>query len=230
MLFHSFSYELCRIVSIVTVFVNKALLSGDTVKLDAPLFVTWIQCIISVVICLLLGLVKRSYLPNPKNVFSSNIIQTVRVQRNYYLRVLRIEIGERSILLLYFLCFFLFLCCSRHCQLQFCLHQWSQQIISAWNMYQSHFTTLDDRWQPFLMCYCRTHCWVKHQAFIVFRAVPSLLVAFYLVSIKKVWPVSNRRICCFFLLLFNKFIILSHRLFNRFIFAGGYSVWCIGIN
>lgn len=66
-----------RNVSIVTVFVNKALLSSDTVQLDAPLFVTWIQCIVSVVICLLLGLIKRSYLPNPNDVFSTNIIRTV---------------------------------------------------------------------------------------------------------------------------------------------------------
>ncbi|XP_031620380.1 GDP-fucose transporter 1 [Contarinia nasturtii] len=64
------------IISIVTVFVNKALLSSDTVQLDAPLFVTWIQCIISVVICLALGLIKRSYLPNPYDVFSENIIKT----------------------------------------------------------------------------------------------------------------------------------------------------------
>lgn len=43
-----------RIVSILTVFVNKALLSSDTVDLDAPLFVTWFQCIVSVTICITL--------------------------------------------------------------------------------------------------------------------------------------------------------------------------------
>lgn len=43
-----------RIVSILTVFVNKALLSSDTVNLDAPLFVTWFQCIVSVAICITL--------------------------------------------------------------------------------------------------------------------------------------------------------------------------------
>ncbi|XP_014482020.1 PREDICTED: GDP-fucose transporter 1 [Dinoponera quadriceps] len=42
------------IVSILTVFVNKALLSSDVVNLDAPLFVTWFQCIVSVIICLTL--------------------------------------------------------------------------------------------------------------------------------------------------------------------------------
>ncbi|XP_063379895.1 GDP-fucose transporter 1 [Cydia fagiglandana] len=39
------------IVSIVTVFVNKALLSGQAVPLEAPLFITWFQCIISFIIC-----------------------------------------------------------------------------------------------------------------------------------------------------------------------------------
>lgn len=66
-----------RFVSIVTVFVNKALLSSDTVKLDAPLFVTWVQCVISVLICLLIGLIKRAYLPNPFDVFGVNTIRTV---------------------------------------------------------------------------------------------------------------------------------------------------------
>lgn len=61
----------------MTVFVNKALLSSDTVQLNAPLFVTWVQCIVSVVICLLLGLVKRSNLPNPSDVFTENIFKTV---------------------------------------------------------------------------------------------------------------------------------------------------------
>ncbi|XP_072767227.1 GDP-fucose transporter 1 [Anoplolepis gracilipes] len=42
------------IVSILTVFVNKALLSSKAVNLDAPLFVTWFQCIVSVTICITL--------------------------------------------------------------------------------------------------------------------------------------------------------------------------------
>lgn len=64
-----------RFTSILTVFVNKALLSGDK-DLDAPLFITWIQCITSVVLCLLLRMLKKSYLPNP-NVFSHATIQQV---------------------------------------------------------------------------------------------------------------------------------------------------------
>ncbi|EFN60768.1 Probable GDP-fucose transporter [Camponotus floridanus] len=42
------------IISILTVFVNKALLSSKAVNLDAPLFVTWFQCIVSTVICIIL--------------------------------------------------------------------------------------------------------------------------------------------------------------------------------
>lgn len=68
-----------RIVSIVTVFVNKTLLSSDTVKLDAPLFITWVQCIVSVVICLVLALIKKSYLPNPSEVFTLHIFKTVSI-------------------------------------------------------------------------------------------------------------------------------------------------------
>lgn len=40
------------LVSIITVFVNKALLSE--LKLDAPLFITWFQCVISAFLCIFL--------------------------------------------------------------------------------------------------------------------------------------------------------------------------------
>ena len=43
----------CRFVSITLVFVNKSLLSGST-KLDAPLFVTWYQCVVTVALCYLI--------------------------------------------------------------------------------------------------------------------------------------------------------------------------------
>ena len=38
-------------VSISLVFVNKALLKGDELQLDAPLFVTFFQCIVTVFLC-----------------------------------------------------------------------------------------------------------------------------------------------------------------------------------
>ncbi|VVC92265.1 unnamed protein product [Leptidea sinapis] len=43
------------VVSIATVFVNKSLLSGKEVALDAPLFITWFQCIVSFSICFTLS-------------------------------------------------------------------------------------------------------------------------------------------------------------------------------
>ncbi|XP_033324684.1 GDP-fucose transporter nac [Megalopta genalis] len=43
------------VISILTVFINKALLSGDIINLDAPLFVTWFQCIVSLTICVVLN-------------------------------------------------------------------------------------------------------------------------------------------------------------------------------
>ena len=38
-------------VSISLVFVNKSLLKGDELKLDAPLFVTFYQCLCTVLLC-----------------------------------------------------------------------------------------------------------------------------------------------------------------------------------
>lgn len=39
----------------VTVFVNKLLLNSETFNLDAPLFVTWSQCVVSTAICYGMG-------------------------------------------------------------------------------------------------------------------------------------------------------------------------------
>jgi GDP-fucose transporter C1 len=41
------------VVSISMVFVNKELLSGQTIP--APLFVTWFQCVVTIGICIVLG-------------------------------------------------------------------------------------------------------------------------------------------------------------------------------
>ncbi|XP_053600286.1 GDP-fucose transporter 1 [Plodia interpunctella] len=46
------------IVSITTVFVNKTLLSSKSVALEAPLFITWFQCIVSFSICFILSKTK----------------------------------------------------------------------------------------------------------------------------------------------------------------------------
>ncbi|XP_068627647.1 GDP-fucose transporter 1 [Battus philenor] len=43
------------IISIATVFVNKTLLSSGSVSLEAPLFITWFQCVVSFSICFTLS-------------------------------------------------------------------------------------------------------------------------------------------------------------------------------
>ncbi len=50
-------------VSISLVFVNKLLLSNDTLSIPAPLFVTWFQCVVTVAICWVLGNMGKSATP-----------------------------------------------------------------------------------------------------------------------------------------------------------------------
>lgn len=50
-----------RVISILTVFVNKALLSSQIVSLDAPLFVTWYQCVVSATICFSLSMLTKLF-------------------------------------------------------------------------------------------------------------------------------------------------------------------------
>lgn len=45
----------------MTVFVNKALFSSDYIRLDAPLFVTWCQCLVSVAVIASIKTYQRSY-------------------------------------------------------------------------------------------------------------------------------------------------------------------------
>ncbi|EDV29725.1 uncharacterized protein TRIADDRAFT_20354 [Trichoplax adhaerens] len=48
-------------ISISMVFVNKYLLSSNDLKLNAPIFVTWFQCIVAVMICFGLGLIGNKF-------------------------------------------------------------------------------------------------------------------------------------------------------------------------
>jgi len=48
-------------VSITMVFVNKYLLSDPRLKLDAPLFVTWFQCVVSTVLCAILSVAAKLF-------------------------------------------------------------------------------------------------------------------------------------------------------------------------
>lgn len=43
------------IVSISMVYLNKMLLSNEQASIAAPLFVTWYQCVLTCVICVILG-------------------------------------------------------------------------------------------------------------------------------------------------------------------------------
>lgn len=42
-------------ISITMVFVNKSLLSSPEGKIDAPLFITWFQCVVTVIACYVMG-------------------------------------------------------------------------------------------------------------------------------------------------------------------------------
>lgn len=41
------------------VFVNKYLLSSPDLKFDAPLFITWYQCVVSVLICVVCSFISK---------------------------------------------------------------------------------------------------------------------------------------------------------------------------
>ena len=73
-----------RFVSISMVFVNKLLLSSNEIHLNAPLFITWSQCLVSVGICLLLKYLSKilpDYFYFPKGTpFSYEITKKVFVE------------------------------------------------------------------------------------------------------------------------------------------------------
>ncbi|GAB1610091.1 GDP-fucose transporter 1-like [Argonauta hians] len=50
-------------ISISMVFINKYLLSSKQLKLDAPLFITWYQCIVTVILCVMFSFISF-FLPN----------------------------------------------------------------------------------------------------------------------------------------------------------------------
>ena len=48
-----------NVISISMVFINKFLVSQKDASIPAPLFVTWYQCVITAIICWLLGLLGK---------------------------------------------------------------------------------------------------------------------------------------------------------------------------
>lgn len=75
------------LISISLVFINKALLSGnsDSLKLDAPLFVTWFQCVVTVGLCVSMALVSKIF---PKY----NTFPSIRVQYSLMKKVLPLSL------------------------------------------------------------------------------------------------------------------------------------------
>ena len=47
------------VISISLVFVNKVLLSTESVSIPAPMFITWYQCVVTALICWVLGIMGR---------------------------------------------------------------------------------------------------------------------------------------------------------------------------
>ncbi|XP_015367635.1 PREDICTED: GDP-fucose transporter 1 [Diuraphis noxia] len=49
------------VISILTVFVNKTLLSIDKLDVDAPIFIAWFQCLVSAMICFTLSRLSKIF-------------------------------------------------------------------------------------------------------------------------------------------------------------------------
>ncbi|XP_022181408.1 GDP-fucose transporter 1 [Myzus persicae] len=49
------------VISILTVFVNKTLLSIDKLDVDAPIFIAWFQCLVSAIICFTLSRLSKMF-------------------------------------------------------------------------------------------------------------------------------------------------------------------------
>jgi len=49
------------VISILTVFVNKTLLSVDQLDVDAPIFIAWFQCLVSAIICFTLSRLSKLF-------------------------------------------------------------------------------------------------------------------------------------------------------------------------
>ncbi|VVC43947.1 Hypothetical protein CINCED_3A013641 [Cinara cedri] len=69
------------IISILTVFVNKTLLTSDKLDMDAPMFIAWFQCFVSAIICFTMSRLSKVF-PNTVhfpggNPFNSTTIKHV---------------------------------------------------------------------------------------------------------------------------------------------------------
>lgn len=61
-------------VSISMVYLNKILMSSESVSMDAPLFVTWFQCVVTCLICMFAGNMGERYRSNDNDSSSSLLL------------------------------------------------------------------------------------------------------------------------------------------------------------
>lgn len=73
-----------RVVSILTVFVNKTLLSIDHLDVDAPIFIAWFQCLVSAIICFILSHLSKKF-PQVVQFPEGNPFNAVTVRNVSYL-------------------------------------------------------------------------------------------------------------------------------------------------
>lgn len=77
-----------RAISILTVFVNKTLLSIDKLDVDAPIFIAWFQCLVSAIICFTLSRLSKMF-PTVVQFPEGNPFNTVTVRKVSYLILMK---------------------------------------------------------------------------------------------------------------------------------------------
>lgn len=102
------------IVSISMVYLNKVLLSSADASISAPLFVTWYQCIVTCIICSVLGRIGENYRLNPK--------ETKSFFENYSKAEYKLNTGSKVLpLSLIFVCMITFNnLCLQYVEVSFC--------------------------------------------------------------------------------------------------------------
>lgn len=80
---YSILFYFYRFVSILTVFVNKTLLSVDKLDVDAPIFIVWFQCLVSAIICFVLSHLSKMF-PNIIHFPDGNPFNKVTIKKASY--------------------------------------------------------------------------------------------------------------------------------------------------
>lgn len=70
------------VISISMVYLNKVLVSNEGISIPAPLFVTWYQCIVTVIICWIAGLLSSNFTRARDNATGQPVYTAVSVNEN----------------------------------------------------------------------------------------------------------------------------------------------------